>query len=195
LFSRQSGRADGRDFGRDSRRDWLILRDIRMKIRPASDADLPQIVEIVNALLSTTTIEWTDRPHTLEGRRAWLAQHQSDGDPVLVAEEQGEIIGFACYSDFRDSKKWPGYRFSVEHTVHVRQTWWNKGIGRQLLVALIEHARAAGKHVLIAAIDGDNLQSIEFHRRLGFREVARMPEVGFKQDHWLSLVFMQLSVS
>jgi L-amino acid N-acyltransferase len=72
-------------------------------VRDAEDRDLPQIVELVNAFLSTTTTEWTETPYTLEDRQAWLAQHRQAAEPVIVAEVSGEIAGFACYGDFRDS--------------------------------------------------------------------------------------------
>lgn len=166
-----------------------------MQVRDASEADLPQILELANVLLATTAIEWTDLPHTLESRRHWLAQHRSAGEPVLVADEAGELLGFANYGDFRDATKWPGYRFTVEHTIHVRERHWGRGVGRALLVALMARARAAGKHVMVAGIDADNEASIRFHARLGFVEVARMPEVGFKLDRWLTLVLMQRALS
>jgi phosphinothricin acetyltransferase len=162
-----------------------------MLVRDAEDRDLPQIVEIANALLSTTSIEWTDTPHTLADRRHWLDQHRRAGEPVLVADSGSELVGFANYGDFRDARKWPGYRFTVEHSVHVRQHCWRAGVGRLLLEALMQRAAAAGKHVMVGAIDADNLASIDFHRRLGFVEVGRMPELGWKHERWLSLVLMQ----
>ncbi|TML15133.1 MAG: N-acetyltransferase family protein [Actinobacteria bacterium] len=160
--------------------------------REASDADLPAIVEIFNQLLATTTIEWTDEAHTVDGRRQWLHEHRERGDPVLVAtDDAAQVVGVAAYGDFRDAKKWPGYRFTVEHSIHVRQDCWGRGVGRSLLEALVAQARLAGKHVMVGAIDEDNVGSIEFHRRLGFVEVARMPEIGFKHDRWLGLVLVQ----
>ena len=163
-------------------------------VRDAEDADLGQIVELVNVHLPTTTIEWTDTPHTLEDRRAWLEKHRHAGEPVLVAEVDGEVAGFACYSDFRDSQKWPGYRFVVEHTVHVRERHWRAGIGRALVDGLLQRAAAAGKRVMVAAVDGENIGSIRFHERCGFVEVARMPAIGFKLGRWLTLVLLQRQV-
>ena len=109
---------------------------------------------------------------------------------MLVADD-GELLGFASYAGFRDSMKWPGYRFSVEHTIHVREATWGRGVGRALMEALMARARAAGLHVMVGALDGANEASLRFHERLGFVEVARMPEVGWKFDHWLDLVLVQ----
>jgi phosphinothricin acetyltransferase len=83
-------------------------------IRDAEDKDLPRIVELVNAFILTTTTEWTESPYALRDRRKWLKQHRQANEPVIVAESSDEIAGFACYSDFRDSAKWPGYRFAPD---------------------------------------------------------------------------------
>jgi L-amino acid N-acyltransferase YncA len=163
-------------------------------IRDALDADLPQIVEIVNAYLPTTTAEWRETEYTLQDRGEWLAQHRRAGDPVLVAEVDGEVAGFSCYADFRDSQKWPGYRFVVENTIHVREAHWDKGVGRALIEALLERAAVAGKRVMVAAVDAENVRSVRFHERCGFVEVARMPGIGFKLGRWLTLVLLQRQV-
>ena len=159
-----------------------------MMVRPATAADASAIMWLLNALLATTTIEWTEVPHTPEGILGWMDGHET----ILVAEEQGEMAAVAAYGWFRDAVSRPGYRFTVEHSIHVRQDRWGSGIGRELMGALIEQARHSGKHVMIAAIDSANERSIRFHRRLGFVEVARMPEVGTKFDQWLELVLLQL---
>lgn len=161
-------------------------------IRDATPADLPAVVDIYNALLATTTYTWTETAQTLEARRAWYERHHERGYPLLVAEGgDGTIAGFAAYESFRGDGKWPGYRFTVEHTIHVREARWGAGVGRQLLEALIERARSAGIHVMVGAIDASNQPSIVFHERLGFTEVARMPEIGTKFGQWLDLVLMQ----
>jgi phosphinothricin acetyltransferase len=110
---------------------------------------------------------------------------------VLVADSGGDVLGYAAYGDFRDSVARPGYRFVVEHSVHVARDHWGLGVGRALLEALIERACAAGIHVMVGAIDSSNVDSIAFHARLGFVETARMPEVGHKFGRWLDLVLMQ----
>ena len=146
---------------------------------------------LYNALIDTTTIAWTEEQQTLDERRAWFERQQEAGHPVLVAETSDALVGFAAYGSFRGSGKWPGYRHTVEHTIHVARSHWGSGVGRALLEALIERARADDVHVMVGAIDGDNVESIRFHERLGFVEVARMPEVGRKFDRWLDLVLVQ----
>jgi phosphinothricin acetyltransferase len=164
-------------------------------VRDARESDLPAVVGLFNALLATTTIEWTDRPHTLEGRRAWLDAHRRAGHAALVAEVGGEVVGVAAYGDFRDTDRWPGYRFTVEHTIHVRRDQWGGGVGRRLVDALAAHAAAAGKRVMVAAVTGENVESVRFHERLGFVEVGRLPGVGHKADRWLDLVLLQRSLA
>jgi phosphinothricin acetyltransferase len=156
-------------------------------VRHANTADSEAIASILNALLATTAIEWTDTPHTAESMREWLDEHET----VLVAEERSEVVGVAAFGWFRDAIRRPGYRFTVENTVHVREDHWGSGVGRTLMDALIDEAQRSGKHTMVAAVDGANVASIRFHQRLGFTEVARMPEVGAKFGRWQDLVLLQ----
>jgi len=166
-----------------------------MLIRDATASDMAAVTDIYNALIDTTTVAWTEQHQTLDDRLAWFAQQRTDGYPVLVAvdDEHGDdaVIGFAAYASFRGAGRWPGYRYTVEHTIHLDHAVWGAGIGTALLEALVERARAGGLHVMVGAIDADNTGSIRFHERLGFVEVARMPQVGRKFDRWLDLVLMQ----
>jgi L-amino acid N-acyltransferase YncA len=166
-----------------------------LKVRPAVVADLPAITEILNALLATHTYEWTETPHSVEERRAWMMQHAAAGEPVLVAVVDSEVVGWAAYGEFRDTRRWPGYWPTVEHSIHVRQDAWRRGVGRALLAALVEHALLAGKRVMVAAIDGANQRSIVFHERLGFTIVGRLAGTGEKFDRELDLVLMQRTLA
>src|SRR5438309_1905135 len=134
-----------------------------MRVRDATTQDLPEITAIYNALLETTTHEWTETLHTEVERAEWLAEQNRTGRPALVAEDNGEVVGWATYGDFRDSTRWPGYRLTVEHSIHVRGDCWNRGVGRALLQALMDRARREGKHVMVAGIDSANVRSIRFH--------------------------------
>ena len=163
-------------------------------IRPATQSDIVAMTEILNALVTTTAIEWTDVLYSVEERGDWLTHQQSIGYPVLVAELRSEVVGWSSFSDFRDVSKRPGYRYTVENTVYVRQDMWRQGVGLALMTALIDAARHLGKHVMVAAVDGENFTSIAFHEQLGFVEVARMPELGTKFGRWHDLVLLQLNL-
>ncbi|MCU1351596.1 MAG: family N-acetyltransferase [Acidimicrobiales bacterium] len=160
-------------------------------IRAAVASDLPSIARIYNALLESTTYEWTETRHTVEELGRWLEEQHAGGCPVVVADDGDEVVGWGTYGDFRDATRWPGYRFTVEHSIHVAQSHWGRGVGRALVVHLGEHARREGKRVMVAGIDASNRRSIAFHAKLGFEEVARMPGVGDKWGQRLDLVLMQ----
>ena len=162
-------------------------------VRDATVEDLPAISALYNALIDTTTVAWTEAPESLDDRRRWFAARTGDGDATLVADAGDDhgVIGYAAFGPFRDIVKWPGYRRTVEHTIHVDTAWHGRGVGRALLDALVERARQQGMHVMIGAVDGANDASLRFHERLGFVEVARLPEVGRKFDRWLDLVLLQ----
>jgi len=162
-----------------------------VRIREAGVDDVEAITALTNALISTTTYEWREAPFSVEDRRAWLAAKAAAGMPVLVADDGGDVVGWAGYGDFRDTGRWPGYRFTVEHTVHVREDHRGRGVGRRLMEALLDRALADGKRVMVAAIDASNVDSVLFHERLGFAEVGRLPGVGEKFGHRLDLVLMQ----
>ena len=160
-----------------------------MTIRDASDDDLPAMLEIYNDLIATTTAIYRDEPATIEERRSFFNARREAGYPVIVAEDESGIIGFASFGDFR---AWPGYRFTVEHSVYARQDRRGAGVGGMLMRELIDRARAMGKHVMIGGVDADNAASLRFHERLGFEKVAHFKQVGFKFGRWLDLTFLQL---
>jgi phosphinothricin acetyltransferase len=160
-------------------------------IRDAGPGDVAAITAITNALIETTTIEWREAPYDVDERREWLAGKAAGGWPVLVAEDRGEVVGWAGYGDFRDTARWPGYRYTVEHSVHVRRDRWGRGTGSLLVAALVDRAAAAGKRVMVAAVDADNAAAVAFHRRVGFVEVGRLPGVGEKFGRRLDLVLLQ----
>ena len=162
-----------------------------LAIRAATASDLDAITELYNALIPTTSVTWREHLAEAAEMREWFAHQQLADAPVLVAERDGAVIGYTTWTAFRGGPRLPGYRHTVEHTIHVSAHHHGGGVGRALLAALTELARARGVHVMVAGIDADNAGSIEFHRRLGFVEVARMPETGRKFGRWLDLVLMQ----
>lgn len=165
-----------------------MTSDPIFRVDDAGEGDLPEILAIYNDVIATSTAVYSEVPVTLENRLEWFRGRVAQGYPVLVAREAGGVIGYASFGDFRS---WPGYRFTVEHSVHVRADRRGAGVGTRLMEALLPRAAALGKHVMIGGIDGDNEASIRMHERLGFVRAAHLKEVGRKFDRWLDLVFMQ----
>ncbi|MGX5679824.1 N-acetyltransferase family protein [Schumannella luteola] len=163
-----------------------------MLIRDATHADLDAILEIHNAAIRDSLAIWTEEEADLADREAWLADHQAVGHPVIVAEVEGRVAGYAAYGPWRSKT---GYRFTVENSVYVHDGFQRRGIGRALMVELIERARAAGIHVMIAAIEAGNAGSIAMHRALGFEEPVILREVGTKFGQWLDVAFLRLELS
>ncbi len=159
-----------------------------LTIRDAEETDLLTIKEIMNdAVLNTTAIyDYYERDEQYV--KNWFANMQKQSMPIIVCAYEGKCAGYGCYTIFRPKD---GYRFCVEHSVYVHKDFRGKGIGAQLLTALIKRAKVENYHTMIAGIDADNKFSIEFHKKYGFVEVGYLKEVGYKFDRWLDLVFMQ----
>jgi phosphinothricin acetyltransferase len=157
-------------------------------IEDASAADIPAILAIYNDVIATSTAVFSEQPATLTDREAWFQTRTGQGFPVLVARAQEEVIGFASFGEFRP---WPGYRHTVEHTVHIRADRRGQGAGRALVEELLTRASALGMHAIVAGVDADNAASIALHARLGFTEVGRLPQVATKFGRWLDLVYLQ----
>ena len=161
-------------------------------IRDATEKDLPAIRDIYNDAVRNTTAIWNEQPVDLANRLAWFNARQAQGYPILVAVDNDEVTGYASFGDWRPFE---GFRYSVEHSVYVRNDQRGKGLGPHLMQALIERARSCGKHVMVAAIESGNLASIRLHERLGFVTTGQMPQVGIKFGRWLDLTFMQLTLN
>jgi phosphinothricin acetyltransferase len=158
-----------------------------LAIRDAALDDVPGILAIYNEVIASSTAIYADAAVTLDDRVAWWRARNEQGYPVLVAVDESGVAGFASFGDFR---AWPGYRFTVEHSVHVHHERRGSGIGTALMKPLIERGAALGKHVMIGGVDAANAASIKFHERLGFVQAAHLHEVGFKFGRWLDLVFV-----
>lgn len=158
-------------------------------MRAATAADLPEILEIYNDAILNTTSVYSEKPHTLEMRQTWFNERKQAGFPVIVAVQDGNVAGFATYGHFRI---WPCYRYTIEHSVYVRKESRGQGISKLLLNEVIDDARKAGMHAMIAGIDSENDISLKLHLQYGFEQVARFKEVGFKFNRWLDLIFLEL---
>ena len=160
-----------------------------MNIRPATQADLPGVLDIHNDAIRRLDAIWTEAEETLEDRRAWLDDRQAQGFAVLVAEEGGAILGYASYGTYRSRS---GYSQTVEHSIYLRDEAQGKGIGKALMEAIIADAKAKGFHLMVAVIDAKNTGSVAFHERFGFINMGTLPQAGHKFGRWLDQVNMYL---
>lgn len=153
-------------------------------VRDTVEGDLPAIAAIFNLEVAESAYVYMEAPLTLDDRRAWLQMHRSAGLPVVVATDPGEttaVLGWASLSPYRAAS---GYRFTREASVYVARAAHRRGIGRRLLAALDDAARARGVHAIVASIDSENAPSVALFERFGYVEAARLTEVGRKFDRW-----------
>ncbi|WP_309828777.1 N-acetyltransferase family protein [Paracidovorax wautersii] len=158
-------------------------------IRPSRDEDIPALTAIYahHVLNGTGTFE-IDPPSEADmaGRRADVLGRKL---PYIVAEKDGEILGFAYCNWFKPR---PAYRFSAEDSIYVADAARGLGVGRKLLAALSEAAEQAGVRKLLAVIgDSANAGSIGVHRSAGFTEIGVMRSVGWKFGAWRDIVLME----
>ena len=158
-------------------------------VRAATPDDVAGIADIHNRAIRETANSWLWEPIELPERQTWFAGQQAANRPVLVAEENEHLIGFASYGPFR---AYHGYRDTVEHSVYLAPQAHGRGLGRALMEPLIAAARERGMHVMVAAIALPNDASVALHARLGFAQVGMMPEVGLKFGRYRDLCLMQL---
>lgn len=165
--------------------------DQTVLLRDATEADLPEIRDIYNHAVEHTTAIWNETLVDVENRREWFKARKGRGFPVIVAERNGKVAGYASYGDWR---AFDGYRHTVEHSVYVEKDCRGLGIGEGLMRELIVRAAAADIHVMIAGIEAENTASIRLHEKLGFRIAGTFSEVGIKFGRWLDLTCMELRI-
>ena len=162
-----------------------------IELRDATIDDLSGIMDIYNDAVLNTTAIWNEVLVDLENRKEWFKARKDRGFPVIVAIKDGAVAGYASYGDWR---AFDGYRHTREHSIYVHKDARGSGIGKLLMLALIDHARTNDVHVLIGAIESENTASIRLHETLGFRVAGRYSEVGRKFGRWLDLTSMELKL-
>ena len=160
------------------------------KIRLAEAADAAEIRAIRNDVIEHSTAAWTTEPVSPADGRAWLAANLARRS-AYVAEAGGRVVGYANWAPWRPKD---GYRHTVEDSVYLTSGHQGRGLGAQLLAALIAGAGESGAHVMMACIEASNTRSVALHRRLGFELVGTAREVGVKFGRWLDLTMMRLAL-
>jgi len=171
-----------------------------MHIRPAEPADLPGVLTIHADAVANGIAIWTEVAPDLAEREAWLARHQEPGRLALVAVAdepedglpEGGVLAFGSYGPYAAKD---GFRHTVENSVYVHPSAQGRGLGKALLVRLLEQATADGHHVMLALIEAGNAGSIALHTKLGFEQVGLIPEVGVKFGRWLDLAILRRALN
>jgi phosphinothricin acetyltransferase len=164
-----------------------------MIIRPATSADAAACQAIYghNAVHGTGTFE--EAEPSLEEMQRRMATVTGYGLPYLVAEEAGQVLGFAYAGPFRLRA---AYRYTVEDSVYVAPDAKGRGVGKALLSQVIAACEALGLHEMLAVIgDSANAGSIGLHRSCGFEMVGTSPGLGFKHGRFVDVVFMQRALN
>lgn len=164
------------------------LADHEILVRDARHSDLHALLEIYNDSVLTSPATFDLEPQSLGQRRKWFSEH-GRSFPLVVAEGQGRVLGYASLSQFRDK---PGYSMSEEDSVYVDKDFQGKGVGKALMRVILERAVALGYHTVIAAIVPPNEASVRLHEGFGFVYIGNFKEVGFKFSRWQDVAFYQL---
>ncbi len=165
----------------------------RLQVRPAWAEDALAIAAIYGHHVLHGVGTFEEVPPDAQEMAGRMAAVREAGLPWFVAEQAGELLGYACARQYLPRS---GYRFSTEDSVFVAPQACGVGVGRALLQAVIEACTVLGRTQMVAVIgDSGNLASIRLHAALGFRAAGLLTHMGFKHGRWLDVVFMQRALA
>jgi L-amino acid N-acyltransferase YncA len=158
-------------------------------LRPSEARDLATITQIyAHAVRHGTGTFELEAPDEREMTRR-RAEVLDRGLPWLVAEQAGQVRGYAYANHFRPR---PAYRYCLEDSIYLAPEAQGQGLGTLLLAELVSRCEAAGARQMVAVIgDSENLGSMGVHKRLGFETTGMIRSSGWKFDRWLDVVLMQ----
>jgi L-amino acid N-acyltransferase YncA len=169
-----------------------VESDVLNGIRPSVEADVEAIAAIYARHVLNGTGSFETEPPSIEEMRDRRALLVARNFPHLVAMRFGEVVGYSYAGPYRSRAAYGG---TVESSVYVRSDVIGRGIGKQLLQALISACEARGFRQMVAVVgDSDNSMSIRLHEQLGFRLVGVLRSVGYKHGRWLDTVLLQLEL-
>ncbi|MDO8359774.1 MAG: N-acetyltransferase family protein [Devosia sp.] len=154
-------------------------------------SDVPAITTIYGHYVKDTVITFETEVPSEAAMAERFGKMLDLGHPVLIAEDEGKVVGYAYASFYRPRA---AYRFTCEDSIYLAPDAVGRGIGGVLLVRLLEECKLAGFRQMLAVITGERANSIRLHERHGFRMIGRYEALGFKFDRWLDIVHMQRAV-
>lgn len=169
----------------------LVIDDGGLILRDAVAGDASALSAIYEHYVLHTVITFDETPLTAPEWAAKVAHIQAEGWPVLVAEIEGQVLGYAYVSQFRPKS---AYRFTVEDSIYLAPTATGRGVGGRLLAALLERSRSAGARSVIAVITAPGEVSVVLHQRAGFVDAGALRDAGFKFGEWVDTIQLQLTL-
>ena len=163
-----------------------------LMIREATSDDAEAIRLIYNHEVENETSTMDLVPRTLETQREWIAARSGAFCAVVAVDSSGTVLGFGALSEYKDRS---GYRSTVENSVYVRRDVARRGIGKQILLHLLETATVSGFHSVIARIEAQSLASRGLHSSCDFELVGIEKQVARKFGKWLDIAVMQKSLA
>jgi phosphinothricin acetyltransferase len=162
--------------------------------RTAINADAPALVDIYNHYVTTSTVTFDLEPWSPTDMEHKIDTVAALGMPFIVAERDGEIVGYAYLSTFREKA---AYDSTMENTLYLHESARGAGIGATMLEEVCRLGAIAGVREVVAVIADtpDAVPSIRLHETAGFVRVGEMDNVGRKFDEWIGIVMMQKSLA
>lgn len=164
------------------------MQELGVVIRTANGMDLPAITALYNWAVQNTVATFDLENRSEEAAKQWFLIHQDVAYPLIVAEKNGEILGWASISPFHPR---PAYIASGEFSIYIAPEFQGLGIGTELLRTLCRLAQQRGYHTLLGLITATNQSSLALADKLGFQEAGRYREVGQKFGQLLDVVVVQ----
>ncbi|MFU2074703.1 GNAT family N-acetyltransferase [Gallibacterium anatis] len=161
-------------------------------IRPAQQQDLPALLAIYNHEILNGVATFDLQPKSLAERQSWFDEHNKNNHPLLVAEQDGAVLGYASLSRYAEKA---AYNSTVELSVYIAPSARRQGIASQLMHAVIELAKKDNAtHLIVSLITGTNQASISLHQKFGFNKIGTLHQVGYKHQQFLDVHIYELFV-
>jgi phosphinothricin acetyltransferase len=162
----------------------MMSADEHRIIRDAASGDAPALAAIYNHYVLNTTASFEESALTAETMAGRVSRIQQGGHPWLVAEDDGDIRGYAYAGRWNERH---AYRHTAEVTVYMAPDYRSRGLGSLLYAELFERLRDAGCRVVIGVITLPNAHSVAIHEKFGLRQAGLFAEVGYKFGRWIDV--------
>ena len=161
-------------------------------IRHCAPGDYDAVVEIYNHYIENSHTTFDARPYSIGERAPWFSPfHESGPNQLLVAENNGTVLGFCCSTPFEHRA---AYDISVETTVYLTPEATGEGVGKRLYEVLLQNLSGIGLHGAYAGIALPNDASVKLHETLGFRKIGVYQEVSWKFDQYWNVAWYELRI-